>query len=127
MPGRRRLIGWAREEGGTNVKGKEMDNLTRDAIAAQRAGMTYGKYMAMRDDREQKMPRQRTRPEVELRKKFNPNPKIPVKVCGFCGKEFPTAGRSVNCKYCGLDCANMANKVRSREYTRKKRALKAET
>ncbi len=109
------------------MKEKELDNLTRCSIAAQRAGMTYGKYMGMLYAQKQAKEAKEKRLTNKPKKVFNPNPKIPVKVCAFCGKEFPTAGRSVNCKYCGLDCANMANKVRSREYTRKKHALKAET
>lgn len=109
------------------MKEKELDNLTRDAIEAQRAGMTYGKYKAMRYDGEQKMQLQRNQPAVKPQKIFNPNPKIPIKVCACCGKEFPTAGRSANCKYCSWECANMANNVRAREYMRKKYALKEQS
>lgn len=100
------------------MKEKELDNLTRDAIAAQRAGMTYGKYKAMRDDGEQKMQLQRNQPAVKPQKIFNPNPKIPVKVCAYCGKEFPTAGRSANCKYCSLECSAGANREKARSYRR---------
>lgn len=139
---------------------KELDSITLTSIASEKAGMSYGKYVALfgvvtKQGEETdtlvapKVCQERGRTffgrarnmkfcSEECRKKSD-NRKFGKKyrelraeraknrVCAYCGKEFPTAGRSVNCKYCGLDCANMANKVRSREYTRKKRALKAET
>jgi hypothetical protein len=49
-----------------------MDNLTRDAVAAKKAGMTYGKWKAMQD----------TGPIVTV-----PRGGM-IRTCKFCGKEF---------------------------------------
>lgn len=106
---------------------KKLDSIALTSIAAQRAGMTYGKYKGMLYAQKQAKEAKEKRLTNKPKKVFNPNPKIPVKVCAFCGKEFPTAGRSANCKYCSWECANMANNVRAREYMRKKYALKEQS
>lgn len=68
---------------------KKMDKLTRDAIDARKAGMTYGKYMAMK------------KPTIAE--------PVPVQepgvrhICLHCGKEFFETRRLVR-KYCSRRC-----------------------
>ena len=68
---------------------KNMDKLSQDAAAALAAGMTYGKYMAMK------------KPIIVE--------KVPVQPTGYkhtclnCGKEFYVPYRYLT-KYCGRRC-----------------------
>lgn len=54
---------------------KELDQLTKDSIAAEKAGMSYGKYMAMKEP-------------VVIKPKQIPGV-LRYGVCRWCGKEFP--------------------------------------
>lgn len=105
------------------MKEKELDNLTRCSIAAEKAGISYGKYMSMLYGKRQAKAEKEQRPAEKPKKVFNPNPKIPVKVCAYCGKEFQTAGRSANCKYCSWECSDGANRERAQFYRRAMLAL----
>lgn len=77
------------------------DHLTRDAIAAQKAGMSYGKYKALHphtgDDE----------PEVH---------ELPGNVreltCAFCGRVFLTDSRHANRLYCDDVCQRNASNRR---------------
>lgn len=69
-----------------------MDNLTRDALAAQAAGMTYGKYMAQRQC-------------IPPKKKTEDIPEeVPTRTCKHCGKVFSMEERSHNSLYCSPEC-----------------------
>ena len=74
-----------------------MDRLTMDSIAAEKAGMSYGKWKALHPHT-----------EVEI-------PEEPItKPCRNCGKQIP---RSYKGKlYCGVDCAHQARLARGREF-----------
>ena len=84
-----------------------MDRLTRDSIAAQRAGMTYGKW---------KMLHPHTEEEVEI-------PGADAKLCKICGKPFyiRTMGAGgKNRLYCSRECAHEARNEKQRSRYRKK-------
>lgn len=83
-----------------------MDNLTACAIAARRAGMTYGQYMAAKPQ-----PVRNVRPEPEFEK---------PRICKNCGKEFDASDRAANAVYCGPMCYRDALTKRARERGRAK-------
>lgn len=86
--------------------GRVMDNLSATAIAAQRAGMSYGKYVALHGIR-------CSEPIVV---------DVPTKICPECGKEFPIAGRRWNTIYCDPECQILHGQrlALQRYYERKK-------
>lgn len=63
------------------MKETEWDNLTRCSVAAQRAGMSCGKYMGMLYGQKQAREEKEKELTNKPKKVFNPNPRIPVKVC----------------------------------------------
>ena len=65
---------------------KEMDQLTKDAVAARKAGMTYGKYIAM------------TKPVNTV-----PEEEGYRHTCAHCGVEFITRYRRLR-KFCSDQC-----------------------
>lgn len=75
-----------------------MDNLTRDAIAAEKAGMSYGKWKAQHPF---------TNPDS---KRYGQ--KILICKCKICGIEFETTGqRKVTCSdKCRRDLHNQQNR-----------------
>lgn len=84
-------------------KKKEMDQLTLDCIAARQAGMTYGKYKAMRY----------TPTEAPKAKKDEQEP-----LCAVCGKVIMDYRK--NKKYCCPRCYEEAMQAKARErYWRK--------
>ena len=95
-----------------------MDQLTRDCIAAQKAGMSYGRWKALHyvPPVEVEMPKQEVEPEVK------PEPEVkkeaPKRVCIRCGKEF--IGGHGNRKYCGSVCKQEADMVRQNEWQKAK-------
>lgn len=77
-----------------------MDQLSIDASNAIKAGMSYGKYMAMK-------------PRTD-------SPKKPTRLgrsiaCEFCGEQFVNY-RNNDRKYCSDDCRNRACVKRKKEY-----------
>lgn len=83
------------------MKEHEMDNLTVCAIAAQRLGMSYGKYMAI----------SRRKPGIVAREV--PREDRPFRVCKHCGARFSLEGRSHNSLYCSRECQYEAGKARA--------------
>lgn len=74
-----------------------MDNLTRDAVAAKKAGMTYGQWKAM----------QEPAPIV-------PAPRgVVIKTCEFCGTEFRYRNNRQR-KYCSDECKIKMNYLQMR-------------
>ena len=65
-----------------------MDQLSKDACAAIKAGLTYGKYMARR----KVLAEQNTAKEEDRRRK-----------CVLCGRPLPS-GKG-NRRYCNAECA----------------------
>ncbi len=89
-----------------------MDQLSKDSVAAQKAGMSYGKYMAMKE---------RLAPKKETKAK--PAAQLPEKwqICPWCGKEFKKRHRSAQ-KYCEVYCQQEAQKARQRQRLQQKKA-----
>lgn len=89
-----------------------MDQLSKDSVAAQKAGMSYGKYMAMKE---------RLAPKTEAKAK--PVPMLPEKwqTCPWCGKAFKKRSRSAQ-KYCEPYCQQEAQKERQRQRLLQKKA-----
>ena len=85
-----------------------MDNLTMDCIAAQKAGMSYGKWKALH-------------PTTLV--------DIPIKVkspCRICGGEMPEDARK-GTLYCGPKCVAEADNRRHKErYRIKKERMMAD-
>lgn len=68
------------------AKKKELDNLTINVLAAEKAGLSYGKYMALKYEKEQP-------PKIEV-----PKPSPGWKVCPHCGKKsYATNGKMKCC------------------------------
>lgn len=86
------------------AKEKEMDQLTKDSISAEKAGMSYGKYMAMKSFKVE-APRKKTE-DCEVLK------------CAICGKVMLNVRK--NRMYCSPDCYALAMSARARDRYRKK-------
>ena len=71
-----------------------MDRLTRDVLAAQKRGLSYGKYMGLKYEAEQKA-REAAEPRAVRRGKRGH--------CAVCGMLIPPASKSS--KYCCQECA----------------------
>ena len=83
-----------------------MDQLTMDSIAAQKAGMSYGKWKALHYVPAvvvPKQPKELVYPGCEVKQK---------KYCAICGKELPL-GKS---RYCSRECDYENQKVKQREW-----------
>ena len=73
-----------------------MNNLTRDAVAARAAGLTYGKYKGLqfevaqkereRLDRERQLRKEKRQEEKSARKSVPKNARLTI--CIWCGREF---------------------------------------
>ena len=75
---------------------KEIDNLTRDVLAAEKAGMSYGLYKAMQYVPDKK-------PERKSKVKVDSKPMTGDKInCKMCGKEF--VKRTWNNELCSVEC-----------------------
>lgn len=89
------------------AKKKELDNLTINVLAAEKAGLSYGKYMALKYEKEQPP-------------KMVESPSPPGwKVCPHCGKKFYAEhGKR---RYCSDFCYQQANYKAQRERILKNR------
>ena len=74
---------------GRHKKVEELDQLTKDSIAAQKAGMSYGKWKALRP--------MKTKPHKEPIEVVTDKP-----TCIVCGKPLPEATRRK--VYCSDEC-----------------------
>lgn len=74
-----------------------MDNLTRDSLAAQAAGMTYGKYMVRKGV---------IQPIADTQSDYDPSR---VKNCPVCDAAVPVGGKRI---YCSKSCKNRAYYLR---------------
>lgn len=80
---------------------KPMDRLTRDAIAVQKAGMSYGRYKALHPHTGEDEP-------VEHELPGN----VREITCAFCGRKFWTDTRHANRLYCDDICQRNASNRR---------------
>ena len=97
------------------------DNLTLDAMDAERAGMSYGKYKAMhpktKDENEARLDALNKR---RPREKREPDPRnVYVLRCCVCDRIFESANKQR--KYCGDECKAKVDGARSRERARNKK------
>lgn len=89
-------------------KHKKLDHLTRDVLAAEKAGMSYGKWKAEHphtldeDDEE----------EQEL------DPDKEVATCEHCGERFIKFKWQKTRRFCGADCQKNYNSKKKREKAR---------
>jgi predicted nucleic acid-binding Zn ribbon protein len=91
----------------TTKRKKPLDHLTRDVLAAQAAGMSYGKWKA-------------THPHTGGEEESEPeelivDPSKRALVCMRSGKTFLATPKQSNMKYCGDDCRYQAQLARQRE------------
>ena len=98
-----------------------MDQLTRDSIAAQKAGMSYGKWKALH-----------YRPEVIPVAVVEPEPVVvpevkqtPERICAICGEKLPR-GRRSDAKYCSPFCHAEANRRCAYAYYHRKKGRKTD-
>lgn len=95
---------------------KKMDRLTRDVIAAQRAGVSYGQYKVMHPytgDAELELPE--PEPEIE-----EPETIAPYRICQHCGGQFSRDNKRGK-KFCSIACQHAArNERRKRERAARK-------
>ena len=78
------------------------------AIAAQRAGMSYGKYMAMHNYHPP------IQPDTEdVKAQEPPKPEPVLRSCAHCGKMFHVD--NLKRKYCTPECAEAAARKREKE------------
>lgn len=83
---------------------KSHDHLTQDAIAAETAGMSYGKWKALHPHTEYV---EKVRPSVR-NQEFSSSREV---VCGWCGKKFFVVGRTSR-TYCDDLCKKRAAEKR---------------
>lgn len=120
---------------------KQMDQLDIDASNAIKAGMTYGKYMAMKNPttivREpegqkhtclfcgkvfyvtQKKVRKYCSDQCRELSYAHKRKEPALKACPICGKEF--VAETYRNKYCGEFCARVAQGQRCKEYQERKK------
>lgn len=89
-----------------------MDNLTRDVMAANAAGMSYGKWKAMHPNTS----------ELHSQEKIDIYIDERIKTCPICGREFIPSPYSN--KYCSKPCSEEANRVLGRIRHRNKKDAK---
>ena len=75
-----------------------LDRLTRDAMAARAAGMSYGKYKALHPHTEELEPEEEIVLDDDRRNM----------ICLHCGKSFVAYGHEKRKKYCSDECREKA-------------------
>ena len=94
---------------------KKPDYITLCSIAAQKAGTSYGKYMAMHG----------YHPPIQADVEDVEAPQGISKICPQCGKEF-TQGKIAQKIYCSLECQKAhAQRAAQRRYRDRKAAADA--
>lgn len=88
---------------------KEFDSISATSIAAEKAGMSYGKYVAMFG--------------VVTDKEEETDSLVAHKVCQECGKTF--FGRAKNMKFCSEECRKRSDNRKFGMIYRYRRAEKA--
>lgn len=98
-----------------------MDQLTLDCIAARKAGMTYGKYMALH----YKPPVVPVVVELEPEEVPEEMPKQPDRTCRNCGTKLQRSMHG-NAMYCSQYCKYESYKRKQRLYYHKKKEREAD-
>lgn len=97
-------------------KRKKLDRLTRDAIAAERAGMSYGQWKATHphtpDEDEP------TGPAVVETTPVVAGPGMVLATCLYCGKEFTKRQSQTTKKFCSEACQQQHHSAQLREMRR---------
>lgn len=88
---------------------ENIDNLTKDALLAEQAGMTYGKWKALHPY---------TKPDPNRH-----GPRFLVCRCKICGKIFETTGRRKAA--CSDACYGELHRRNNRESHERRKALRA--
>lgn len=111
------------------AKKQEMDNLTRNAIKAQQAGMSYGKYMALQYENGREMRKAAEPDEPEDTERDGRSRRTPAepKTCVWCGKVFTPYYNHPHIKYCGADCRRLGENYRRVERRRNAERIFGET
>ena len=102
----------------TTKWGNKMDKLTMDTIAAQRAGMSYGRYKAIHP---QSCPSSTEIKPIAPPEPPKPGPVIVSRPCARCRKMFEVDSKNRR-RYCSPECAAAAIEESRRESARKRRA-----
>lgn len=87
---------------------KKIDRLSDDAKAAKLSGLSYGKYVALRHEKQQRNPKMRDERELEAAML-----KEGYKKCSVCKRLFMP--RTYNNKYCSVDCYEKMHGVNQHE------------
>lgn len=96
MDGTQDFIPYGADVAPTRKRKRKMDRLTRDALAAEAAGMSYGKWKALHPHTGEDEPAPITNPDVrEI-------------VCLNCGGKF-IRRHAHSVKYCSDDCRHAYN------------------
>ena len=90
-----------------------LDNLTRDALAADAAGMSYGKWKALHPN---------TKPKKERPSRYDSS-KI-YRECRVCGRKFEV--KYPHHQMCSDDCRSIHARLYNREVQRKIREQRVE-
>lgn len=127
------------EAGKNGRRRREQDRLDKEAEAAARNNMSYGKYKALQ--KEGCLPSAARLDLSEYERTLVPPPapetmpnpngagryvrkRYPEKPCTICGKLFQP--RAINAKYCSDECRHEANNIGSRESGRRFREKRRE-
>ena len=89
-------------------KKQKLDRLTRDAIAAQEAGMSYGQYKALHPHT----------PDEDDEEELVIDPDSVVAACEYCGEQFVKRKTNTAKRFCCITCQNRYN-ARKQEAIRK--------
>jgi hypothetical protein len=100
------LHGMAVEKPQQNRKKKHLDHLTRDAIAAQKAGMSYGKYKALHPHTPDEDDEEEQEPAV--------GENCEVATCEHCGKRFVKFKYQTKKRFCCTSCQSSHNMAKRR-------------
>ena len=90
------------------TNGKPMDQLTRDAIAADAAGISYGKYMALHRQVKPVAVRFPKRAKEQAKAQQQDTDQPPRPLCRCCGNPIPETVKSHT--YCSAVCADEARR-----------------
>lgn len=87
-------------------KKKEMDQLTKDSIAAYEAGMSYGQWMTLRG-------------APAIKQRVETTEDDGYRKCAICDNRFLAEGRQKKKKYCSRECYERAMSIlKSGKYKR---------
>lgn len=89
-------------------KRKKLDRLTRDVLAAEAAGMSYGKWKALHPHT----------PDEDEEEEQEMDPDSVVVNCEYCGERFVKSKNNQTRKFCSANCQKNYNNKKRREKAR---------